>query len=665
MSNAPVFGVEFTTRGGQAVTVQADLEFRPLRWKATANGGPSECEIAVTGTRAGVKALRDWLRYGVQVYNPAGSIVWWGYVHEVALQLAGWTVTVSLENLRNRVAVTYSSLEGAIESAQTTAWADDLASQAEYGVREQFESIGQATTTMATAYRDRTLAQAARPGYGRAFAQDTRPGAVLRCRGWYATLGWRYYQRTDGRLEHMPADTETQPIGWGIAASNQIGFGDAAIHDVAERLGALLTGMKVTVSGSSSNNKTFTVSDGTSEEVETYSNNSIRFEPSDDIFDSWAGMNIVKSDHWLRVQGSAANSRWHWVGSGGADHVRTSAAVSGAIVNEAAGPTITLTQAQKLACFEAATAEAPGTASAVNVTLHGHQVAQRFTLAAAMKIDRVMVEAAKVGAPGDTLAVEVYNDSAGSIGTLRTSGALAAASLTENLTAVWVPVTTNTLPAGSYWIVVKRSGAVNGVNYFTVGMTPTAYGACQMWTGSAWTTHAPGWFLRFRLWAVEDTGALAETMLAGKAQFVTLATGYLSGVNGYPTMDQQAAVSDELARLTGIGATAGARVLVSVSPDLVLRLTTQPTATPGETLRMFTAGGRVRLTDAAGSPWPRGLLPAGSWAELADLDSDLAGEGGLSPAFVEAAEYDADGDEWRIEFEGERTLLDILRVQAG
>ena len=50
---------------------------------------------------------------------------------------------------------------------------------------------------------------------------------------------------------------------------------------------------------------------------------------------------------------------------------------------------------------------------------------------------------------------------------------------------------------------------------------------------------------------------------------------------------------------------------------------------------------------------------------LADMDSDLAGEGGMSPSFIEAAEYDAESGDWRIEFEGERSLADILKVQAG
>lgn len=68
------FGAEFENRTGAIITAQADLAFQPLRWKAAANGGPVESEIRVTGTRSGLKSLRDWLRYPVAIYNPAGSI---------------------------------------------------------------------------------------------------------------------------------------------------------------------------------------------------------------------------------------------------------------------------------------------------------------------------------------------------------------------------------------------------------------------------------------------------------------------------------------------------------------------------------------------------------------------------------------------------------------
>jgi hypothetical protein len=51
--------------------------------------------------------------------------------------------------------------------------------------------------------------------------------------------------------------------------------------------------------------------------------------------------------------------------------------------------------------------------------------------------------------------------------------------------------------------------------------------------------------------------------------------------------------------------------------------------------------------------------------ELADIDSDLTAVGGLSPAFIEEATYDPAANSWDIRFEGERSLADLLKVQAG
>ena len=664
------FDLTMRNRQGQTVASQPSIQFDPRRWKSGAVGGPIDAEVVVTGSRAGLKALLGWLRYEVQIVSDRGVRCWWGYVHEVELLMDGIAIVASLDNLRNRISVAYSSLEGATEQALVTAWAENTVSTGDYGIKEHQESLGQATTAMANALRDNMLAQYAYPRLTRSLADADGVQAVLRCRGWAATNGWRYVQRSDGRLEHMPSGADhKQPVGWGISASNQIGFGVYGVHDAATpgRLDALEEGMKFTVAGSVSNNKTFTAGESTSEETTQYANNSIYFEPSDDIKDANAGMTMVKSDHWLRVQGSAANSRWHWVGSAGADHVRTSASVSGTISAEGTGPSITLTQAQRLGVIDTATYEAPGAASSVSITLHGYHVAQRITLGTAMKIDRVMVEAAKVGSPSDDLGVRIYSDSAGSLNTggQLTAGTLAAANLTDSLTAVWVPVTTITLAPGSYWIVVRRSGSNDGDNYYSVGMTETAYGVCQMWTGLAWVAHAPGWYLKFKLWSVEDTGTMAEAMLSSAMQFMTLSGGFTSGVNGYPTMDQRSILSDELDRLVGVGTATGARVLVDVSPDKVLRLKAQTSAVPGETLMLYTADGEKRLTDYAGSPWEPGLLPVGLWVKLADLDSDIAAVGGLSPAFVEEAEYDAESGKWALSFAGERNLADLLKVRQG
>jgi len=661
--------VEVFNRDGAAVVLGPELTLTPQLWTGAAVGGPKAAEIAATGSRAALKdILLNWLDYRVQISTPSGGPAWWGYVHEVALTLDGVEVTASLEGLRNRVAVTYTSLEGGAETALTTAWAEDTASQAQFGVCEFVDTLGQATAAMALAYRDRLLSEGAWPQMGRALAAGGESGAVLRCRGFLARAARRYYQRTDGRLEHQSGESNIQPIGWGISAAPQIGFGDGGIHDAWGRLADLAEGMKITVTGSLSNNKTFTVTDPAGERVESYTANTVSFQPLDDILDSAAGMGIVKTEHWLLVSGSAANSRWHRVGSAGADHVRTSASVSGAIVNEVAGPTISMYQAQRLSVAEAAAYEAPGSAN-VTITHQGQQVAQRFQPATAMKIDRVLIDAAKVGAPSDNLEVRILADSAGAPGALLASGSVAAANLpADDLTGTWVTLgSAITLAAGTYyWIQVRRSGSVDGQNYFRLGMTDAAYGTCYMWTGSAWVAHAPGWYVRFRLWAVEDTGTMAETLLTQvMGAPVAVQTGFLSGVGGFPTMDGRAFASDELDRLLQVGASSGRRVLAEVTPDLVLRLYEQPAPNVNDMPQLRTAGGKARLFDAAGSPWPAGILPAGLWAELADLDSDLLQVGGLSPVFVDEATYDPQADSWEIALGAKRSLAELLKVQAG
>jgi len=661
------FGVEFVNRTGQGVIAPPDLQFVPQRWNGASLGGYKEAEIVVTGSRASVKALRNWLRYECRIVNRRGAACWSGYVHEVEIQISGLSVVASMDNLRNKIAVTYSATLGAIESAVTTAWATDAGSAAEYGTKEHLESLGSASAAMATAWRDRELAAKAWPMLKRGGeGGGDFPIAILRCRGWIGHYGWKYYQRTDGRLEHMPSNANAWPVGWGIASSNQIGFGGYGIHDTAARLESLPANAKVTVTSSTSNNKTFTIAANTNEDIEVYGPaTSIRFEPSDDILDTNDGMGFSKSDHWLKVVGSAANSRWHYIGSAGSDHIRTSAITSGAITNEVAGPSITLTQAQKVQTYEAATAEAPATASGVNLALWGQQIAQKFTLGYTMTISQVQLELALVGAPSDNVSVEISVNNAGLPGTVQTSGTLAAAGLTDNLTAVWVTLTPVTLAAGDYWIRIKRSGTLSGADHFLLGMTQDAYSSCLAWNGSTWSSFNLGWYVRFRLWAVEDTGKMIETILTAAGQDVTAPSGFTTGIYGFTTMDQIAVAGDEINRLAEIGTSTGARILIDISADKALRIYAQTRPNAEEILLYYTANGAKRLTNSAGSMWEPGILPLGRWVEFADLDSDLATVGGLSPAPIAEAEYDAGSGEWSLSFDGERSLADLVKVQQG
>lgn len=630
-------------------------------------GGPKEATIKIEGPRVDLKnILTTWLRYEVEIQTEKGTPCWWGIIHEVELDLDGLIITASLDNLRNRIAVTYSSLEGTAEQGIITDWDQNDASVASFGIKEHFESLGSASQSMALNLQATMLSHFATPKLKRALGSPGKAAATLKCRGWIDTTSWLYYQRTAGRIEHMQGSSKIFPIGWGILADSDIGFGGYGIHDVSGRLAVLPAGVDIGVSGSSLNNIVYPIAETVTGEVEIFETDTIWFEASDDMLETWGNMTMIESNHWVLVEGSAANSRWHFTGTVAPDHVQFSASVSGTVTAEAVGQDISLTQAQKLPTNARGDYEAPGTVSTVNLTLHGYRIAQRFYSTDSMRVDKLFLEVSKNGTPADSLRVAIYSDSAGTVGSSLTSGTKNAADITYNSTGLWIEFTPYTLAAGTYyWIVVDRTSTVNGSDHYLVSMSDQASLTCLSWTGADWVGHKPGWYLKYRLWAVEDTGTMIETILADRIQFLTLSRGYTSGVYGFSTMDQIAVVKDEVLRLLAIGTSTGLRIQLLVGPDKTIRLRTQPgTPTTHDTLHLSTRD-KVLLTDAVGTEWPKGLLPYGMYVALIDLDTDLQVEQGLSPALATEVEYDAEDEAWSISFGGERSLADILKIQQG
>jgi hypothetical protein len=156
-------------------------------------GGPSSASISVSGPQAELLQAADWIMCPVAIYQD-GEIVWWGFVHDVALNLGGVSVGVSMEKLANRIAVAYElAVVGSTTGERaTTAQTNDTDSQAEYGIKELLATSTASTATAATTYRDRLLDALATPpktlGMG-----DGSLGVTLECKGWWETFGWRTY----------------------------------------------------------------------------------------------------------------------------------------------------------------------------------------------------------------------------------------------------------------------------------------------------------------------------------------------------------------------------------------------------------------------------------------------------------------------------------------
>jgi hypothetical protein len=348
---------------------------------------------------------------------------------------------------------------------------------------------------------------------------------------------------------------------------------------------------------------------------------------------------VLASNAFTKVSGSASNNGIHWVKNRSDGHIQISPGLSQTIVSAAAGPAITLQQGAKLTTAEAIV---DGKAlPSVTLTLVGYVMAQSFVPSISMTASKVAMRIGKVGAPGDAFAVRLCADSGGSPGTVLGSATVAGGALGDDAD-VWLVLPAVALTAGStYWLKLERTGSTDAANYYTLGLSATAYGTCKAWNGSSW-----GSFVRdgvalsvmFRLWDAEDTATSVARIISKCGQaFVTGLTMSATGVKGCQYVDNQATARQELEKLLDAGTAAGARLIASVNELGVLVVEEEPNVNPAACPVLHQDG---RLHDASGSPWDEGRLPVGEWVYLAGMPEDINSAWRISPIFVQAAAFD-------------------------
>jgi hypothetical protein len=190
----------------------AGLAFRVKGLTWAAMGGPKRAvlEGRAAAGRVDLAAIGGLLRAPVEIYGEDGQIAWWGLVWDVTIEDGAVGVKLSLDDLANRVRVAYGEMRPEVLGTgrrATTSWAEDVASQADYGVKEgQFE-LAVASAEQAESYRGERLASGARPAGKVSLSGAVRPGAgvkiTVECRGWWETLGWKRYSQAAGLVENI------------------------------------------------------------------------------------------------------------------------------------------------------------------------------------------------------------------------------------------------------------------------------------------------------------------------------------------------------------------------------------------------------------------------------------------------------------------------------
>lgn len=196
--------------------IQPDVDFTVDDYSRHATGGPRLANIRVRGSDHDLWEMLEKLRCPVEISTRLGDVTWFGYLAEIAGVIRDVRkparpfvrVGVNIETMRNRVAVAYIKVDGANQERDTTAWADDLRSQGEYGVRELLMPGDASTATHAELARDTKLDQDSLPRrlVDPAAGEGGEGELTLVCRGWWDTVGWKYHNNASESL----VDTATQ-----------------------------------------------------------------------------------------------------------------------------------------------------------------------------------------------------------------------------------------------------------------------------------------------------------------------------------------------------------------------------------------------------------------------------------------------------------------------
>ena len=639
------FRVVLRNRSFAAVLALPDIQIVPTHWGAAATGGPEYAILEVYGPEAALWNCLDWLRYGVEIINGQGQAVWWGYVEGVGLDTPSVSVSLSLDDMANSIKVEYG--EG------STGYGEDAGSIAEYGRKQRVLSVDPVLSNSVSQRQDAELASSQQPRPVQDIRRNEQAKATLRCVGWLKTLSWLYYSRADGLVEYVGTGSTEQIWGRGVTGSE---FWFAAqsrlINDTDMNLYDFEKVMRIIVTGSASNNTTYTVATGTTQGPAGLTTSPVNFSGQTAFLASGdpATLAWMAAGDRIHITGTASNNGWFLVTERGASYASMYVKFAETFVGE--GPVSpVMWRGHSIALEETPTEEKPG--ASVTIVVDGSQVGQQFVPASSWTASQGSVKLRKVGAPSDSVTLTIRSDSGGAPvwPPLATSTVVAASISSNSAWTEFVFASPVALTGGTtYWLVVNRSGSNDMDDYYTIAVDEDAgYGAgyLRMWSGAAWVARPVDASMIFRVEGVEATTAQIAEIVDVAGQFLTGTT--LDDASGIDTLQFRDGIVDaltELGDLLTLGTSNARRLLCAVDRDRSLRVREEPAYTGTPDYVRYLDG---QITTPQGVALSPGEVPAGVWLRV---DTPIPpGQGvNVDPTllFVERCEYNVAGMEYNI-----------------
>jgi hypothetical protein len=655
-----MFSVDLFDRDKRQIITMAEMSV--IRHSSYAVGGPHEATLEVSGSPELLLSLRNWLGYFVIIRNVHNTPVWWGKITDVTTNYGNIEVSASFRDMANRVQVLHTISDGdGYPVPVVTNWHEDARSTGVFGKKELRHSIGEASIEQAEAAAAKILSQSALAQ--QSFNLATNNAAIIRCGGLWNTLEWLYYSNLGNREIYDGDDNAEQSIGWGIT-STDIGFADKKIHRIAGGLDGLQDGERIRISGSLSNNG-IKFATGTTGEPETYTSNTISFEADDDIRDSKSGLGFIQSGSFVRVSGSPANSRYHLIDGTGRGAVATSTTVTGNMVTESAGATITIEQGSSLNLSADVVLEKPGATVTIVATT---ALAYSFVASNVQSYSpsELWLKIRREGSPSDSVVIKLRADSNGYPGTVLDQVTVSGSNLPKAMG--WVKLSLNrtaNLTLGSvYWITIQRTGSNSTTNYYAVGLDEDRGHNGTLWIGddATWNQRPKNASMLFQLWGHKETSELIRDIIGTSGQFLAGVDNRVSsGIWRRAYRGGESTALSEIETLLEAGTTTQMSIVPFVTQDWRCIIDAVDADRIAE-YKLMPNGSVRTIRDSDIDP---GFLPVGKWCEIDGL-ADGDGLVPLSPFVIGYAEYNTrQGKITDIKPLGKNSIWDLNSILQG
>lgn len=646
-----MFETVITEPGNRDIVLGSDVKYAPQWWRKIAKGGDDKAEVTAAGPQAQLTHALGYLGHDIAIQSETGNVLWSGRVWTVRLEMPAMTVGWTLKGMANKVRVTYlaTANDGTTERKQT-GWAQNDDSIEQYGTTELNVSVGEKTGEEAVALRDQKLIELGNPQRVpfRGGGSDVR--LLIEAQGHIHDLDRVYYANANGIVEFDGTGSTWHPLGYAFT-SNQIKFeDDSEIKDYSgDHLVAGLTdGVRFIVGGSASNNGIRTPS-STPRAGNKYAASTIRFEATDDMIDTADGFGDFADDSTIRIAGSVNDGIWRIDEFISNRHINLN---PNEAVSANAGPPITIISPDVLTVDEALVDEEPG--ADVTITAHSTKIAQKFTLTTpeSWPPAEIQIKLQRFGNPIDNVRVAIHdlNINSGAPGSELFAAEIVGNTINDERRSYHTFELSNAPSlqvSSTYFVVVTRTGANSGTDYYTVDVVDTpedAPGEMMVWTGSAWETRVNA-AMPFRVLGAVDTAQLVASIADDSGQeIVGSEIGELSGIFGNQFRDGDRKASKEIDDLVASGYKTGEKMILDVTGANRLHIYKSAAKDHTPNYQYTTQG---ELHNRMGGNLEPGVLVVDEYAEIPDLD--LPPTSGISPLYIESCEYSAKSGRYSID----------------